>query len=236
MKLQFPYKKYFFWFGAKGENYKVHFDLGEIQVLKKFNLYANFKSSHEMRVGLVHSGTCNSHLRLEKLGKDRLSITSRADTRRNNNLFAFAGTFDLKNRWLSRFDFLAGRQLKDYDVYFRYLSDQSRSHKDAFKPGKVVLDVIGRRNQYTFGAEFDLNVASSKVNKVQLAASTVFDKKYTVKAAADVFERRLKFCCKGKVNDTFGITFAATLPLDGKLSTKSYPLPFPTGLTLETTV
>jgi hypothetical protein len=41
VKVQFPFKNYYVWFGSKSGNLKVHVDLGEFDFVKKMRLYAN---------------------------------------------------------------------------------------------------------------------------------------------------------------------------------------------------
>ncbi|CAD8092657.1 unnamed protein product [Paramecium sonneborni] len=241
-KFQMPYKNQYFWFATRREETKFHIDFGKFNIIKQQNLFANvqfYNSSKKstIRVGSVYEGQkCLSHARLEWLNQDKINFLLRSQVRNNNWLYVIASKACLSKQQFDKLDFLIGYQTKNYDIFFRHVTNESHPSFPIisnFGIGRFYFDTVYRKNSNQYG--FELEAKPLSVEAVRLAASTKVQGA-DVKARVNVFNKTLGISAKGKFNNTFSWTLATEVPIDGQAPKKCGCLPVPIGLTLETTI
>ncbi|CAD8156065.1 unnamed protein product [Paramecium octaurelia] len=243
-KFQFPYQKYFFQIATREDGAKVHIDFGEVAKVGSngsLNLFANAKlgSSHLGQAVLRFGGVAQfkqltNHIRFEYNPNSVVNAFSRTLWRNNNWVSVFAEDVQVSNEFaVRRFDFLIGRLSQNYDVFFRHLTQDPHNPKkvNQLLQGKLIFDLVYRKNKNTFGLEAEYNLAKSQLNALAGVATKV--EKVDVKARINLTQKKLGLSGKGKLNDRFNWTLSTEVPLDGSLPAKQGFLPVPIGFTLD---
>ncbi|CAD8066689.1 unnamed protein product [Paramecium primaurelia] len=243
-KFQFPYNNYFFQIATREDGAKVHIDFGEVTKFgnnARVNLFANAKlgSSHLGQAVLRFGGVTQwnkltHHLRFEYNPNNALNVFSRIFLRKNNWVYVFADELQITNGFgVKRIDFIIGHTTQNYDVFFRHLTDQPHQNKEwsQLTNGKVILDLVYRKNKNTFGLETEYNLAKTQLNAMVGVVTKL--ENFDVKARVNLTQQKLGLSGKGKLNDKFNWTLSTEVPLNGTLPSKQGIFPLPVGFTLD---
>ncbi|CAK94437.1 unnamed protein product (macronuclear) [Paramecium tetraurelia] len=244
-KFQFPYKNQFVQIATREDGAKVHVDFGQVAKVgdkARINLFANAKfgssnfGSAILRFGGVTQwNQLTHHLRFEyNPTNTTVNALSRTFWKNQDWVIASAEDFQVLSGFgIRRFDFLVGRLSKNYDFFFRYLTQEKTIAKELnqLTTGRVLVDVVFRQNKQTFGLEAEYNLAKSSLNALVGVSTKV--EKVDVKARINLTQQKLGLSGKGKLNDRFNWTLSTEVPLNGTVPQKLGYFPLPVGFTLD---
>ncbi|CAD8121262.1 unnamed protein product [Paramecium sonneborni] len=246
-KFQFLYKNYTLQFATREDGAKVHVDFGQVAKLTNGNvsLFANAKlgsssiSNAILRFGGVTKwNALTNHLRLEyNPSSNGVNGLSRTFWKNNQWTIVVAEDFQLTGGFgLRRFDFLVGYLQPKYDVFLRHLTSKPTESKqfNDLLGGKVILDLVHRRKQQTYGLETEYGLSSGELT-TQVGVSTKLNGVDT-KARINLTKKSLGLSGKGRFNEKFNWTLSTELPLDGSMPKKQGVLPLPVGFTIDTSL
>ncbi|CAD8126774.1 unnamed protein product [Paramecium sonneborni] len=242
-KFQFPYQNYFFQIATREDGAKVHIDFGKVGNIRNgnVNLFANAKfTSSEFGKAIIRVGgvtqwnTVNHHLRFEYNPSTAVNLLSRISYKNKSCVFTASEDFQITGGFgVKRLDFIAGCLSKNYDIFFRHLTNQPTQSKalSQLTNGRLLFDFIYRQNKQTFGVETEYDLAKSQFNALVGVATKV--ENVDLKARVNLIQQKLALSGKGKINDRFNWTLSTEVPLNGSLPTKQGILPLPIGFTLD---
>ncbi|CAD8121946.1 unnamed protein product [Paramecium sonneborni] len=246
-KFQVSYKNYVLQFATREDGAKVHVDFGQVAKLTNGNvsLFANakFGSSNINNATLRFGGVTKwnaltNHLRLEyNPSSSGVNGLSRTFWKNNQWTVVAAEDFQLTGGFgVRRLDLLVGYLQPKYDVFFRHLTSKPTETKqfNDLLGGRLVLDLVYRRNKQTFGLETEYGLNKGDIT-TQFGVATKLNG-IDSKARFNVSKKTLGLSGKGKLNDKFNLTLSTELPLDGSMPKKQGVFPFPVGFTIDTSL